>query len=269
VQNFLQSIFFPHLSPFHQPPIILPVLSHLVVGIALSPLDLIRTRLIVQSSISRHRTYTGPLNALSQILRHEGGLRGIYLHPHLFIPTVIDCTLRPLVSLALPGILASYVGAGHISEETHPIAWLMAEFAGSCLGLLITLPFETARRRLQTQVRGTAKPIKACVELRPSPYNGVVDALWHIMTEERSDLPLHSRKRRRATSQAGLKGKEKEKETDVVAVARGNEHESWLRNTGVGQLYRGLGMRLSASVIVLLLGVLTGGQERDSGWAEL
>jgi len=249
IDNLFQTLFFPPSTPFQQPPLLLPIASHLLTGFILSPLDLVRTRLIIQSSIPRYRTYTGPIGALSQILHNEGGLKGIYFHPHLLIPTLIDHTLRPLVSLALPGLVAAYLGS-HVTAETHPFAWGCAELAGNCAGLLITLPFETVRRRLQAQVRGQAKPVKACVEMRPAPYNGVVDTLWHILTEERSDLPLHVRaKRARLGSKASK--------------------ESWFRSTGLGQLYRGLGMRLGASAIVFLLAVVSGGEEKDSGWAEL
>lgn len=252
------------MSPFHRPPLILPVASHLITGFLLSPLDLVRTRLIVQSHTSRYRTYTGPVDALSQILRDEGGLKGIYFHPHLFIPTIIDNALRPIVSLAFPSILAGYLGM-QISEETNPWAWACMELGGSCLGLLITLPFETIRRRLQVQVRGTAKPLKGCVELRPAPYNGIVDAFWHILTEERSDLPIKRRIRKRRASQASLKGKEWAVSNDNVDV---DEGESWFRHSGIGQLYRGLGMRLGASAIVFCLAFLTV-EEGDGGWAEI
>ncbi|KAF8898445.1 mitochondrial carrier domain-containing protein [Infundibulicybe gibba] len=251
IHNLLQSLFLPTLSPFHQPPILLPIASHLITGFLLSPLDLIRTRLIVQSFTRRYQTYSGPLDAFSQILRDEGGLRGIYLHPHLLFPTIIDNTLRPVVSLALPGILAA---------QANPIAWGLAELGGSCIGLLVTLPFETVRRRLQVQTRGMAKPLRGCVELRPAPYNGVVDTLWHILTEERSDLPMRRPRRRRSSD----KGKEREEVEDDV-----EEEDTWSKNTGIGQLYRGLGMRLGASVIVFLLALVSGGEESDSGWAEI
>jgi mitochondrial fusion and transport protein UGO1 len=264
IQNLLQSIFLPTISPFHQPPIVLPIASHLITGFLVSPLDLIRTRLIVQSFTSRHRTYSGPIDALSQILQNEGGLKGIYLHPHLLLPTLIDNTLRPAVSLALPGLLASYLGV-QISEDTNPIAWGLAELGGSCIGLLVTLPLETVRRRLQVQVRGTAKPIRGCVELRPVPYNGIVDAFWHILTEERSDLPIPRRRKRRG-SQA-MKGKEHER--SELEEESNDEEGGFLRNSGVGQLYRGLGMRLGASVIVFLLALFSGGEESDGGWAEI
>jgi len=95
--------------------------------------------------------------------------------------------------------------------------------------------------------------------MRPAPYNGVVDTLWHILTEERSDLPLGTKtKRLRRGSKGKQQGEEEKKKT-----------ESWFRNTGVGQLYRGLGMRLGASAIVFLLAIVSGGEEKETGWAEL
>lgn len=256
MSQFLQSLFLPSMSPFHQPPILLPVASHVLTGFILSPLDLVRTRLIVQSFASRHRTYAGPFDALQKILRDEGGLKAIYLHPNLLIPTLLDNTLRPIVYFALPSIIASYFGAAHISEESHLLAWSCTELAASCIGLLMTLPVETIRRRLQVQVRGTAEPVKGCVELRPAPYNGVVDAFWHILTEERSDLPITSRPPRRRNPK-----KEEEKED--------GESESMWKHTGLGQLYRGLGTRLGASAIYFVLRLLVTREEADAGWVEI
>lgn len=94
----------------------------------------------------------------------------------------------------------------------------------------------------------------------------MVDALWHILTEERSDLPVKattSRRKRRAST----KGKEVASKSGEDQ--EGDEEDSWLRHTGIGQLYRGLGMRIGASVIVFVLALLSGGDEPDSGWAEI
>ena len=271
IYSLLQSVFSP-LSPYPYPgdtaSVLLPVASQVLTGFILSPLDLIRTRLIVQSSVPRHRTYSGPIDAFRQILTHEGGLRGVYLHPHLLIPTLFDCTLRALVPLTLPGLAASYIGLGsNITPETTPVQWQIAQLLGSVVGALVVLPFETIRHRLQVQTRGTARPLKACVELRPAPYNGMVDAFWHILTEERSDLPIkpptHKRKRRRSS----VKGKEPAREREVEYVEE--ESESWLRHSGIGQLYRGLGMRVGAAVVVFVLSLVSGSDETDAGWAEL
>jgi len=264
IHNALQSVFSPTLaSPYIFPggstSLLIPVASHLITGFILSPLDLVRTRLIVQSFNPQHRTYTGPIDALRKVTRDEGGVWGLYLHPHLLIPTILDNTIRPLISLGLPPLLAARLFPGTlVSIESSPAAWGVVEFASSCVGLLATLPFETVRRRLQVQVRGRAQPLKTCVEKRPIPYNGVVDALWHILTEERSDLPVGR----------GVGGRKKGKGKEGEEEKKREEHVSAWRRTGLGQLYRGLGMRLAAGVIVFVLGVATGGAD-EAGWAEL
>jgi len=215
--------------------------------------------------MSRHRTYSGPFDALRQILAQEGGIRGIYFHPQLLIPTILDNGLRPLLHTLMPTLIAPRLGFGpHVTADTSPVAWAFAQVLGSVASLLITLPIETVRRRLQVQTRGTAKALRTCVETRPVPYNGVVDALWHIVTEERSDLPIRRRSRTRRRQSEGAGGSD----VDDLFVEK-RDGSSWLRNTGIGQLYRGLKMRLGVSIIVFLLAALGGEQDMDGGWAEL
>lgn len=195
----------------------------------------------------------------------------MYFHPHLLLPTIIDSTLRPIISLTFTPFLAGCMFPGQlIAPDTHPIAWGVVEFGSSVVGLLATLPFETVRRRLQAQTRGRALPLKTCVETRPAPYNGVVDTLWHILTEERSDLPIERRRTRAAKGDKKGKGKERDgadqkkgPEDDEV------EESSWWRHTGLGQLYRGLGMRVGAGAIMVILAMVSGGDDMDAGWAEL
>ncbi|VDB93555.1 unnamed protein product [Peniophora sp. CBMAI 1063] len=282
IHNGLVALFSPsslspsYMYPPHISALLLPVTSHLLTGLLLSPLDLIRTRLIVQSLSDRHRTYKGPVDALRKIADEEGGLAGMYLHPHLLLPAIIDNGLRPLLALGLPPLLAARFFPGALAPDTHPLAWGAVEFLSTSVGLLITLPFETIRRRLQVQRRGPP-PMRACVETRPLPYNGIVDALWHIMTEERSDLPLRPKRSKKNSSGKGKessgaegdKGKEKEKEQEEKKGEEEEVPESLWRYTGLGQLYRGLGMRLSASAIVFVIGMLSGGDDADAGWAEL
>ncbi|KAI6045101.1 mitochondrial carrier domain-containing protein [Pisolithus marmoratus] len=260
VDHVLSSLFLSPTHGFYRPPLWLPVVSHVITGFVLSPLDLIRTRLIAQSSMPRYKNYTGPLDALTQILFREGGLKGIYFHPHLFLPTILDTGLRAFTHVVLPSLIAPHLGFGpHVAADTHPVAWAFAELLGGCLGLFVTLPIETVRRRLQVQTRGAGKPLRTCVETRPVPYNGVVDALWHILTEERSDLPIRRPRKQQKGSTEGSEGDDAEEESD-----------SWLRHTGIGQLYRGLGMRLAANTIVFLLTSFGGAEEVDGGgWAEL
>ncbi len=76
--------------------------SHLITGVLVSPLDLVRTRLIAQSTLPAHRKYSGPYDAMKKTLREEGGWKTAYLHPNLLIPTILDFTIRPLLSLGAP-----------------------------------------------------------------------------------------------------------------------------------------------------------------------
>jgi mitochondrial fusion and transport protein UGO1 len=238
--NFL-FVFVPVASR-GWPMLLIPVASHLITGLLLSPLDLVRTRLIAQSSSAAFRTYTGPTDALSQILRDEGGIRGVYFHPHLLIPAILDNTLRPFIALSLPILLGSRFG---VESDTHPFAWCFVEFIAGCAGLLVTLPVETIRRRLQIQARGNAKSMKCCVHTNKTPYTGVLNALWRIASEEGSRSSIQTRRDRQA-------------------------HAPWPLNTGLPQLYRGLGMGIGAGSIVLFLSIIASGAGgADSGWAEL
>lgn len=262
VDSLMHSMFLSSAAGLYRPPLLLPVASHIITGFLLSPLDLVRTRLIAQSAMQRHRTYTGPFDALRQIIAQEGGIRSIYFHPQLFIPTILDNGLRPLLHILMPTLIAPRLGFGpHVAPDTSPVAWAFAQVLGSVASLLISLPIETVRRRLQVQTRSTAKALRTCVETRPVPYNGVVDALWHIVTEERSDLPIRRRTRSRRRQVEGTEEKDAHEEKQ--------DGSRWLRNTGIGQLYRGMKMRLGVSVIVLLLATFGGQQEMDGDWAEL
>lgn len=124
--------------------------SHLITGVLVSPLDLVRTRLIAQSTLPAHRKYSGPYDAIRKTLREEGGWKTAYLHPNLLIPTILDFTLRPLLSLGAPLLIEHTL---RLEPNTHPISYAIAELAISTASLCITLPIETVRRRLQLQVR--------------------------------------------------------------------------------------------------------------------
>ena len=243
----LQPLILNALRPFNPPGSLLaPVVSHMATGFILSPLDLLRTRQIV------HPRSTSPsaLTHFAQIIREEGGLKAVYLDSRFLFPTLLDHSVRPLIALALPGLIQRHLGLR--DAASNPLTFPLAEFAGACAGLLITLPIETIRRRLQVQSR--AGKVETCVRVRPWPYVGIVDALWRILSEERSAPP---RRRRRA------KGKGRVREVEFIP----GEEEGFLASTGLGQLFRGFGMGVGALVLVLVIALTTGGE--DEGWAEL
>lgn len=274
----LLSIFAPNaLNPMPiafspQPVTTLTLLmtSHLVTGILVSPLDLVRTRLIAQSTLPQHRKYTGPLDALRTILREEGGWRTTYLHPALLIPTVLDYVLRPVCALGAPLLIENLL---HLDPSAVPVSYALAELVLSTLSLILTLPIETVRRRLQLQYHEPLRPdrlggllsvpnantarrgLRACVETRPVPYSGVFEALYHIVSEETSVVP-----RRKSENM------DDDDSADVAAtIARGG----YSRLGGLRSLYRGFGMGFFANLLVFVLTLVTGERQGQSGWTEI
>ncbi|KAH8553207.1 mitochondrial carrier domain-containing protein [Umbelopsis sp. PMI_123] len=157
--------------------------SHVLVGVFLSPLEIARTRLIVQSSAPGVRTYNGLLHCLSSMLQNEGGLRGVYLSQNL-IPTILYHLITPLVSSTAPLIIDRLF---HVTASDAPIIYGLAELALSTLEVLITLPIETIRKRIQSQVRfKDGRPFNTCVATRPVHYTGFLDAVYKVMKEEGS-----------------------------------------------------------------------------------
>ncbi|KAG8997438.1 hypothetical protein FRB90_012498 [Tulasnella sp. 427] len=260
-----QTLPDPIPPPYSLGTLIVPVLSHTVAAHLLSPLDLLRTRLICQPanapSISLPISLF-PFTPLRHLIAREGGLYATYTHPQLLIPSLLDNTIRPLLSLSAPIVINHYTG---LDAEANPILFGVAELTWSIASLIITLPIETVRRRLQLQSRAVglagAHPddwrTAACVETRPIPYIGVVDCFYRILTEERS-LPVKRKKRRRSSVS---------KPKDLNAAPQ----KSWsiLQDTGIGQLYRGFSIGVSANVLVFILGAVAGERTEREGWTEL
>ena len=246
-------------SPRPAPLLFCSVLSHVVTTVFLSPLDLIRTRLIVQSAQPQHRKYNGPLHAIKKILEEEGGLWTTYFHPHLLVPALLEGIFRPLLFLSSPLIISRFL---RIEPSSSPVTFALAELFLGTFALLITIPIETIRKRLQIQIRaefvrggrigGIGKAWRTCVEVRPKPYNGVVEAIYRIITEEAGHIP-----RRRRRSQVGREVDEVKEDLEPIGLGVAG---------GVRQLYRGFGMGVTANVVVFVLGLVAGGGDK---WTEM
>ncbi len=271
--------------------------SHLITGILVSPLDLVRTRLIAQSTLPAHRKYSGPYDAIKKTLREEGGWKTAYLHPNLLIPTILDFTLRPLLSLGAP-LLIEHMH--RLEPNAHPISYAIAELAISTASLCITLPIETVRRRLQLQIRKPSGPaaaeasasrkvtsatlqqqthggitlttgnvgtrgLRTCVETRPIAYIGVVEAIYRIVTEETVATHTASAPKAEQTegkSAAGEGGAMAQ--SGILAAKTGHSSLGGLRS-----LYRGFGMAFSANLVVFMLTLVSGERAGPAGWAEI
>jgi fusion and transport protein UGO1 len=121
------------------------------------------------------------------MINEEGGFWTTYFHPNIFIPAVLEHTLRPLLTLSIPLLLERQWG---ISPDVSPVTYSLCDLGLNLASLVVLLPIETVRRRLQLQSReagresGGGKRIKTVVRVRERDYVGVVEAMWRIVHEE-------------------------------------------------------------------------------------
>lgn len=154
-----------------------PIASLIVIGLAsclsgllLSPLDLVRTRLIV--SPASHP----PRGVLSNLKR----LPSLILPSKLWLPTGLYHTLPQVFSTAMPQVLRRQF---NLLPETAPTLWSFASFATSLSELFIRLPLETIVRRSQVNyLRESSRDLPLIVE--PAPYLGIGGTVYSIMYSE-------------------------------------------------------------------------------------
>lgn len=158
---------------------VVPLLAQAVAGIALSPLELVQTRLAVQSVYPAEQAYSGAWSALRRIAREEGGLPGLY--PHLLL-TCAAKTLTPLLHI-VPSMAFSQIWMSRMAQLDG--LWSSVYFAGYFAVLtiapLVTLPLETVRRRLMV---GGAPALVTRVPVSPRRHSGFWSCLASVVREE-------------------------------------------------------------------------------------
>ncbi|KAH7033549.1 mitochondrial carrier domain-containing protein [Microdochium trichocladiopsis] len=149
-------------------------------GLALAPLDLVRTRLIV----------TGTSRGTRRTLKTLEALPSWTVEPALVAPTVLNSLVHPILTLSTPLVLRSQF---LIDRDLSPTTFSVARFFTSCTSLFVKLPLETVLRRGQVQVLSSQEHLRAMDEagslepiVTPGPYNGVVGTMYTIVKEEGS-----------------------------------------------------------------------------------
>ncbi|WWC91418.1 uncharacterized protein L201_006364 [Kwoniella dendrophila CBS 6074] len=231
-------------------PLILQVLSSSLTHLLLSPLELIRTRLIIQPT--SHFSSKSSITIFKDLIEFEGGFSNLYLNSNLFLPTILEHTIRPLLTLSIPLLIERQF---KISQDLSPITYSILDLSLGLGSLLILLPIETVRKRLQIQYRynttthrhhnnkGKNNELKSIVRLREKQYIGIIETIWRITKEE-----------------TGVRRKRKMSEKD---------EGGWF--SGIRQLYRGFGMAATAHMTVFSLGLvsqLLSGND-GGGWKEI
>ncbi|KAF9202606.1 hypothetical protein BGZ59_002078, partial [Podila verticillata] len=232
------------------PNIATMVTSHLVVGLILSPLELVRTRLVVQTANPLQRKYSGMVNCITTIISEEG-VSALWGGVNLF-PTILYHTLTPLLANSIPLIIDRVF---HLTAADSPFLYSLAELGLNTIELLIRLPIETVRKRLQIQIQSnvssSAKKYRTVVETRKRPYYGMVDCVYRIIKEEGG----HHKRTSRTT-----------KGPDGSIITTSVAQRPWYSAWGVRGLYTGLGMHLTSNSALFAVGAVTNLQDEGDDW---
>ncbi|KAJ6438372.1 mitochondrial fusion and transport protein Ugo1 [Purpureocillium lavendulum] len=147
-------------------------------GVLLSPLDLVRTKLILTPNKGQRRTLA-TLRSLPS-----------YLCPSaIALPTVLNSLVHPLLTLSTPLVLRTRF---MIDSQVSPMTFSVAKFLASSAAILVKLPVETVLRRGQMAVLSGQHYIRAlgAKEQRMDTivpigrYKGVFGTMYHIASEE-------------------------------------------------------------------------------------
>ncbi|KAK3685153.1 mitochondrial carrier domain-containing protein [Podospora appendiculata] len=247
-------------SPYPWASLLVAAAAAVVTGLVLSPLDLVRTRLIITSTSHGSRRTLSTLRNLPSYFCPSG----------LFIPTVLHSLVHPLFMLSTPLVLRSRF---MIEREVSPVTFSIAKFCSSTVALFIKLPLETALRRGQAAVLSSPPYVQA-LDAQPTAqgkksttathdkletvipvgaYRGVFGTMYSIVNEEGSHaLPTASRKN---TTTAAAAAARKGKPTVAETVYR--------RGQGLDGLWRGWKVGWWGLVGLWTAGVLGGGGDGE------
>ncbi len=168
---------FHYLDTFNLTPSILRGL----ISFILTPLDLIRTRLVAQSIFPSERICTNVFSGLYHIFKHEGGINRLFPDRvfsllYSFLPPILKHIPLMLLSGIAESVAESY-------QFPSGIAFASVQFFITCAETLLMSPLETIRRRLFLQSRVSGFWIYR-VPISERPYTGFWNALRRIYQEE-------------------------------------------------------------------------------------
>ncbi|KAK3945748.1 mitochondrial fusion and transport protein ugo1 [Diplogelasinospora grovesii] len=242
-------------SPYPWASLFVAAAAAVVTGVILSPLDLVRTRLIVTSTTSRASRRT------LSVLRN---LPSYFCPPGLFIPTVLHSLVHPLLTLSTPLVLRSRF---MIDREVSPVTFSVAKFCTSSVALFVKLPLETVLRRGQVSVlsrpdyiqaldapaakgrKGGSEQLETIVPV--GQYKGVFGTMYAIVNEEGS-RPVSAAKGKKPIPTPRKAGKT----TNVAETV-------YRRGQGLEGLWRGWKVSWWGLVGLWSAGVLGGGGDGE------
>ncbi|KAF8425614.1 mitochondrial carrier domain-containing protein [Tirmania nivea] len=153
------------------------VAASAITALILSPLDIIKTRLMITPSSSNPRNILPQLRSL-----------GTYTCPPLLaLPTLLHATIPTLILTSRPYLLTHKLG---IDAVQSPGTYSSLHFVGTMAARFFRLPLETVLRRAQANAPTIEKPEGGPPEKTIIPvgrYAGVLGTMWLIVKEEQGE----------------------------------------------------------------------------------
>ncbi|KAF5019650.1 hypothetical protein F66182_8331 [Fusarium sp. NRRL 66182] len=204
-------------SPYPWASLFVAAAAAVATGLALSPLDLVRTRLIVTPSSNGQRRTLATLRNLPSYVCSS----------MLVIPTVLNSLIHPLITLSTPLVLRTQF---MIDSHVSPMTFSVAKFVASSSAILLKLPIETVLRRGQVALLSTSEYVSALggsdqqltTIVPPGRYDGPFGTMFHIVNEEGTREVLD------ASPSTAKKGKSKTKGV-AATVYKGQGREGLWR----------------------------------------
>ncbi|KAK9378839.1 mitochondrial carrier domain-containing protein [Kockiozyma suomiensis] len=137
-----------------------------ITALLISPLDIVRTKLILTPSDAQPRSVVASLQCLPSLTCPQ----------HLLLPTALLAAVPKLIRRGTPYFLRTRWG---IEQYTSPLAFSFYSFASATAELFIRLPLETVLRRGQLAYVGVKKTVVAAGE-----YDGILGSMWNILSNE-------------------------------------------------------------------------------------
>ncbi|KXX76575.1 Mitochondrial fusion and transport protein ugo1 [Madurella mycetomatis] len=256
-------------SPYPWASLFVAAAAAVATGLILSPLDMVRTRLVITSTTARvSRRTISSLRSLPSYL----------CPPSLIVPTVLHSLVHPLLTLSTPLVLRTHF---MIDRELAPTTFSIAKFCTSSVALLLKLPLETVLRRGQVAVLSSPAYVHALEATASAKgggggrkleenletivpvgrYRGVLGTMYMIVNEEGSHAvppltssPATAKNRNAGAATGNRKGKAT---TQTVAET------VYRRGQGLDGLWRGWKVSWWGLVGLWAAGVLGGGGDGE------
>ncbi|KAI9221454.1 hypothetical protein BC828DRAFT_404913 [Blastocladiella britannica] len=211
------------------------ITTSVIADVLLSPLDIARVRLILQTS-RPDRKYRGLIHALRT--QFMDARINPYSNLSLLFPTVAVSLCHHMFGFLTPLLLDRGMG---ISEVYNPLKYALLELFVHTARDLMLVPLQTAQVRLYAQPSAhprDGRPWLSLVPLSPIPYSGLGNCVSQIMHNEggsRADVHALAEKKQR-------------RDTNPTAIGL------WAR---VAPLYQGLASKMMSNVLYCGIRILT------------